>query len=225
MSQAGKVALSPELCHGNLQRKKTKKRSQRTQKRTRKRDQASGICQVHAVPRPPAAHELPGRTRSVDGTSSVPKSCSELGSSSQDTLVGTRGRAQRRTEGAGPQRNAERATGDVAFLPEETPSPWRWDFLRPPKTRSSSLRQIGNTHRKPQMPLPRISRRRRPPPGWFILKRKRQKHPLSPSVRSSPGPREGSPKERLGSFSRQRAHRTVQIAKQARWMISAWGHV
>lgn len=84
-------------------------------------------------------------------------------------------------EGAGTQR----VTGDVAFFPEKTPSPWRWDFLRPLKTRSSSHGQIGTTHRKPanassQTLPPKTVTRMVYPHG------ERQKHHPAP-VRSSPG--------------------------------------
>lgn len=65
------------------------------------------------TPPPPAANELPGQTHS--GWSLLPAK-SELSSSSQDTLVGTRGRAQCGTEGAGSQQSAERVTEGVAFL-------------------------------------------------------------------------------------------------------------
>lgn len=130
--------------------KRKKTGSQRTQKRTRKRDQASGISQVHAVPRTSPPPPLLTSSRDRPALWMAPPLCQKrlraelvfTGHPGGDTGEGE-GAAQ--PEGAGTQR----VTGDVAFFPEKTPSPWRWDFLRPLKTRSRSHGQIRTTHRKP----------------------------------------------------------------------------
>lgn len=222
MSRAGKTAPSPELCHGNPHRKNKKleaKEPKKGQEKETKPVESAKYTLSPTPPPPPAANELPGQTHS--GWSLLPAK-SELSSSSQDTLVGTWGRAQCGTEGAGSQQSAERVTGGVAFLREKTPRPWRWGFLCPLKTRSSSRGRSRNTHQKPtkaasQVVLPKTVT------GMAHLRavtRRRLDH--RPAGRSSPGRREESPKKGWGA-SHAESSAVSAGCEAGPGGISAWG--